>query len=106
MTKMTFDEALDRINDGASLDASDIQASALRRVVWVAEWHVPGCLSESHSICLTRADAIREALTMCDNARGAATDLRRHGRTDRVSDTAYVSMAVTTVSRSTLADLI
>lgn len=103
--KYTFEEALERVSDERSIDASEVQTRALQRKVWVAEWHIPGCLSESFSVCLTRADAIRQALEFCDNVRGAASELRKHGRTNRVSPDAYVSMAITTIEKRTLGDL-
>ena len=106
MTKLTFDQALEQINDQRSISRDDVQASALRRIVWVAEWHIPGCCSESFGISLTKRDAISEALEMCGHVRGAKSDLTRYGRTDRVADDAYVSMAITTIERRTLADLI
>ena len=102
MSKLTFDEALQRINEARPVRASEVQACALIRRVWIAEWHIPGCLSESQSICLTKSDAIDCALGMCGNARGAASDLRRYGRTDKVSPGAYVSMAITTIQQTTL----
>lgn len=105
-SKLNFDDTLERISDGFSVDASSVQSRALQRVVWVAEWHIPGCLSESFSICTTRADAISCALDFCGGVRGALSDLRKHGRTDRVSPDAYVSMAITTVYRSTLGGLL
>jgi len=106
MTKLTFDEALEQINDQRHISQSDVLASALQRIVWVAEWHIPGCCSESFGVSLTKRDAIREALEMCGHVRGAKSDLMRYGRTDRVADNAYVSMAITTIERRTLADLI
>ena len=105
MTKLTFDEAIELINDQRSVSRDNVQSAALRRTIWIAEWHIPGCLSESQGYSLTKRDAIAEALEMCGHVRGAAADLKRYGRTDRVADDAYVSMAVTTVSRATLADL-
>ena len=103
---MSFDDALQRINDERSVDASEVQTRALQRKVWVAEWHIPGCLSESFAVCLTRADAIETALQFCGNVRGAASDLRKYGRTDRVSPDAYVSMAITTIEQRTLGSLL
>jgi hypothetical protein len=105
MPKLTFWEALERINDQRSVDANDVRADALRRSVWVAEWHIPGCLSESFSVHTTKRDALADALQMCGNARGAATDLRRYGRTDKVSPNAYVSMATTTIEKRALSTL-
>ena len=106
MAKLTFSEALELIADQRSVSASEVQARALQQKVWVAEWHIPGCLSESFSVCITRADAIACALDMCGNVRGAKSDLMRYGRTDRVSPDAYVSMAITTVEKLRLSDLL
>ena len=106
MKKLTFDEALEYINYERPIDRNNVQARALNRAVWVAEWHIPGCMSESSSICPTKRDAIECALDMCGNVRGAATDLRRYGRTDRVAPDAYVGMAITTVEKHRLIDLL
>ena len=105
MAKLTFSEALERISDERRVDASEVQTRALQRKIWVVEWHIPGCLSESFAILTTRADAIETALQFCGNVRGAASDLRKYGRTDRVSADAYVSMAITTIEQRTLKDL-
>ena len=71
MPKLTFDEALQRINDGCSVHSADVQARALRRRIWIAEWHLPGCLSESFSVYLTKSDAIESALSMAEGEDGA-----------------------------------
>lgn len=110
MAKLTFSEVLERIAEDRPVSSHNVRADALRRFVWVAEWHIPGCLSESRSVFLTKREAIEDALEMAsgiDGApRGMRADLMRYGRSDRVSPGAYVSMAVTTVSRCTLADLL
>lgn len=106
MAKLTFDEALQKINDGGHIRADDVQARALARKIWVAEWHIPGCLSESCGYSTCKRDALAEALEMCDHARGAATDLRKYGRTDKVSPDAYVSMAITTIEQTTLGGIL
>lgn len=104
--KLTFDEALQRINDQMSVNASDVQARALRRKVWIAEWHIPGCLSESFSVCLTKAEAIESALSMAEGSEGAPrgmrADLMRSGRSDRVAPDAWARMAITTIERRAL----
>ena len=106
MTKLNFDEALERLNEERCIDSLDVQARALNRVVWVAEWHVPGCVSESQCFSLTKADAIESALSMADSPRGMRADLLRCGQSDKVGPDAYVSRAITTVSRTTLGDLL
>ena len=80
--KLTFDEALQRINDERRVYAHEVLASALRRKVWVAEWHIPGCLSESRGYYLTKEDAIQGGLDFADSdfdplPKGMKTALRR-----------------------------
>lgn len=108
-TKLTFDEALERINEGRHVSRDDVRADALRRVVWVAEWHLPGCLSESFSICLSKREAIECALSMASGAdgppRGMRADLQRFGRSDRVHADAWARGAITTVERRALSSL-
>lgn len=110
MPKLTFDEALQRINDQCSVHSADVQARALRRRVWIAEWHLPGCLSESFSVCLTKSDAIECALSMAEGAEGAPrgmrADLHRYGRSNRTAPDAWARGAITTIERRTLADII
>ena len=108
--KLTFDEALEAIADQRYIRADDVRADALRRVVWVAEWHIPGCLSESQTLCFTKREAIAAALDMASDEngppRGMRADLQRCGRSDKVSAGAYVSMAITTVARHQLRDIL
>lgn len=110
MPKMTFAEALEALADERHIRPEDVRTAALRRKVWIAEWHVPGCLSESQAICTTKAGAIDAALDMMSGGdgppRGARADLTRYGSTDRVSPDAYVSMAITTVKQHTLSDIL
>lgn len=103
MTKLNFSDALDMIQDGRYVRTSDILASALDRKVWVAEWHLPGCLSESFSICTSKADAIECALIMADSPRGMKTALQKYGRFDSQSE--MFGTCVNTVERRTLREL-
>lgn len=106
-TKITFDEALEMLAEDRTIEACDVRADALRRFVWLAEWHVPGCLSESRAVCLTKADALANALDFIgDDVRGARADLLRYGSTNRVSPDAYVRNAITTIRKHRLCDLI
>jgi hypothetical protein len=108
MPKLTFDEALERINDERCISRADVQARALERFIWVAEWHLPGCLSESQSYCLTKADAIEAACSMAENENGAPwgmkTQLSKYGRFD--SQSPMFGRCINTVSRVRLADLL
>ena len=108
--KLSFDEALQAINEGRSVNHHDVQARALRRMVWVAEWHIPGCLSESFTVCTTKRDAIESALSMAEGAdgapRGMRADLERSGWSDRVAPDAWARGAITTIERRTLADIL
>lgn len=108
--KLTFDEALERINEQRPVDSAEVQSRALARKVWVYEWHLPGCISESFGVCLTKRDAIESALSMAEGAegppRGMRADLERHGRSDRTAPDAWARGAITTIKRRTLADLL
>ena len=106
MTKLNFGEALEDINDGRYVDSNNVQTRALCRALWVAEWHLPGCLSESQSYCLTKADASESALSMANSPRGMQADLKRYGKSSRVSPDAWARGAITTVYRVTLGDLL
>lgn len=104
--KLTFDEALEAIGEQRGITSHDVQARALRRMVWVAEWHIPGCLSESFDVVTTKRDAIECALRMAEGPegppRGMLSDLRRFGRSDRVTEGAWARSAITTIERRAL----
>lgn len=110
MPKLTFDEALERLNEERCVSRDDVLASALARIVWVSEWHLPGCLSESRGYHTTKTDAVESALDMAagENGppRGMKYDLRRLGRSDKTAPDAMFPRAITTVTRYTLSDLI
>ena len=110
MPKLSFSDALQRINDELPVHRNDVQAAALRRRIWIAEWHLPGCISESFSVCLTKSDAIECALSMAEGAEGAPrgmrADLIRYGRSDRVAPDAWARGAITTIERRTLASIL
>ena len=106
--KFTFDEALECIHDGHAVSRSDIQSRALSRFLWVAEWHLPGCLSESQGYALTKRDAISQCLSMAEGEngppRGMRTALERFGRFD--SDSPLYGRCVNTVSRVRFSDIL
>lgn len=108
--KLTFDEALQGIADERYPDASEVQSRALQRKVWVYEWHLPGCISESWGVALTKDDAIECALSMAEGAegppRGMRADLVRYGRSDRTAPDAWAQGAITTIERRTLRDIL
>lgn len=111
MQKLNFDDALQALNDGQYVRAADVKSSALSRVVWVAEWHIPGCLSESQTYCTNKRDAIESALNFARDSNdktphGMRADLMRYGMSNKIAANAYVSCAVTTISRFTLSDLL
>ena len=110
MSLLSFDEALQRINDERSISPKDVRANALRRRVWVAEWHLLGCLSESRSVFTTKRDAIECALGMAEGEdgppRGMRADLERNGRSYRTAPGTWVRGAITTVERHALRDLL
>lgn len=107
--KLTFDEALERINEERWVYRHQVQARALQRKVWVAEWHIPGCLSETRSICTTKADAIEAGLDFARNEvdhfpRGLRRGLERDGYFQH--HTELFGTVATTVERMQLGDLI
>ena len=108
--KLTFDQALDHINDERSISASEVQARALQRYIWIAEWHFPGCLSESRAYCLTKAGAIESALDFASGEdgppRGMLADLQRYGNSDRTAPDAWARGAITTIERVRLRDIL
>ena len=108
--KLTFDETLEKINDERSIDASDVQARALSRYIWISEWHFPGCISESRGYSLTKNDAIENCLSMAEGAEGAPrgmkTDLRTYGRSDRTAPDAWARGAISTITRVQLRDIL
>ena len=108
--KLTFDEAFELIIDERSIDASDVQARALSRYIWISEWHFPGCISESRGYCLTKADAIENCLSMASGADGPpcgmVTDLRTYGRSDRTAPDAWARGAISTIERVRLRDIL
>ena len=108
--KLTFDEALERINDERSICASEVQARALQRYIWIAEWHLPGCVSESRAYCLTKADSIASALDFASGEdgppRGMLADLQRYGKSDRTAPDAWARSAITTITRVRLRDIL
>ena len=108
--KLTFDEALERINDERSIDWRNVQARALSRYLWMSEWHLPGCMSESRGYSLTKKDAIENCLSMASGAdgppRGMLTDLRTYGRSDRTAPDAWARGAISTINRVQLRDIL
>lgn len=108
MPKLTFDETLERINDQRRISRGEVQSRALARKVWVAEWHLPGCISESWSVCLTKREAIETACSFAAGEmgapRGMATALRKGYRFD--SDSPMFGHCISTIERRTLGDLL
>lgn len=105
--KLNFEEALERINDGLYVSRSNVLSTALSRKLWLAEWHLPGCLSESQCYCLTKSDAIESALFFAETEngppRGMKTSLNKYGRFDGHSE--LYGDVITTVSQCRLSDI-
>lgn len=107
--KLDFNSALSRISDGFSVKSADVLARALPRVIWVAEWHLPGCCSESQTLALSKHEAILCALSMAEGAdgppRGMRSDLHRYGASQRTAPDAWARGAITSIYRVRLSDL-
>jgi hypothetical protein len=111
--KLTFYEALERLCDDRQVDRKAVQARALQRKVWIAEWHIPGCLSESRAILTRKVDAIEAAVefTGADGSSainhycpGIREALRRNGQYQH--HTELYGNVITTIERLTLGDLL
>ena len=108
--KLSFSEALERIDDERAIDRDDVQARALSQYLWVAEWHIPCCMSESQAYCLTKRDAIESACDMAntgpdgESPRGMRTALRKFGRFD--SDSPLYGRVINTIERVQLRDIL
>lgn len=109
LRKLDFDEAIQLLADGALLARSNLRSDAQRRFVWVAEWHLPGCLSEAQSICTTKVEAIQVACGYAADdcgtpPRGMIAALRKSERFDHV--TPMFGRVVTAIGRHRLGDLL
>ena len=108
--KLTFHEALRALADERHIDRSNVQARALARKLWVYEWHLPGCLSESRGYVTTKRDAVDSALLMAEGEngppRGMRADLIRNGWSDRTAPDAWARGAITTIECTTLGDIL
>lgn len=109
MRKLTFDEAMQHLNEGRIVQRHAVLAGAIKRKVWVAEWHIPGCLSETRSICTTKADAVEAGLDFARNEvdhfpRGLRSALERDGHFQH--HTELFGTVATSVERMQLGDLI
>lgn len=68
--KLTYDEAMQHINEERILDADDVLASALRRKVWVGMACYPGCLPEQRVYADTKARAVESLVGYDEDFRG------------------------------------
>lgn len=109
--KLTFDEALERLNEQRAVDAENVQAAALRRHVWINANGLPGCMYDSIGYNVTKADAIESALQIADTdgmngqcaPRGLKTNLSARGTNNAwVDETGYLYK----VKRVTLGELL
>jgi hypothetical protein len=100
MAKLSYDEALQAINEERCIKQSDVQARALRRTVWISMNGLGGYMPNSHGVSRTKNDAIESCIDIAgdDAPRGFASELRRNESADSEGETYEVS-------RMTLADL-
>lgn len=105
--KLTFDQALEAINDGRNIKIGSVQAQALRRKIWVASWGLPGCLAESVDVCITKTDAIDSACSMAEGEdgvpRGMKTALAKTGRFE--SKSPLYGICINTIEQQNLSDI-
>lgn len=105
---LDFDQTLELIGDGRRIDIDRIKPQVLERRVWVAEWHLPGCLSESQVVVRSKDDAVRAACDMASGEggppRGLAAALHRFGRAD--SHSPMFGLVINTVTQLRVRDLL
>jgi hypothetical protein len=106
MKKMKFDEVYERLCNDQKVDRNRVRQRDLQRVLWIAAWGFPGCLYETQVPCLTRDQAIAEALQMANNPEGMKEELESCGRSSIVSPEAYVKSAETVIYSMTVDNLI
>ena len=103
---LSFEEVIEKLQEERVVRAEEVPASVRERKIWVAEWHFPGCLSESQAICLSKKEAIDAACSYAedefgDPPRGMKTALRKWERFD---GEAYGAMCVTTIFQTTIGE--
>jgi len=110
--KLSFNEVLEALADERRVSADQVSARALDRTVWVAEWHLPGCMSESWAIYTTKADAVRAGVDFSDGSqdgvnrypRGIVRALRKHGYFQHRTE--LFGTVVTTVEKRALHEML
>ena len=101
--KLSFDEAIERINEPRPVDSKDVDGRALKRQVWVAGWGLPGWVYETVTYCETEASAIDAAVGFADDEppRGIRRSLCHFGQFQHKTD--LYGTVVTEVWKTTLA---
>ena len=99
MILLSFEEVIEKLQEERVVRAEEVPASVRERKIWVAEWHFPGCLSESQAICLSKKEAIDAACSYAedefgDPPRGMKTALRKWERGE-----AYGAMCVESTAK-------
>lgn len=104
--KLSFDEAMERINEMRPVDSKDVDDRALKREVWIAGWGLPGCLYETIDYCETMRDAIDTAVGYAGDKppRGIRKALKHFGRFQHKTD--LYGTVVTEVWKTTLAGVL
>ncbi len=89
MTKLTFDEALQAINEERQIDASDVLASALKRYVWRNSNGMAGYMPNTIGYSRTKEDAVQTCVDIAgdDAPRGFVRELRRTESADAHGET-------------------
>lgn len=106
--KLTFDEALNRVCEERHVHRDQVRASALKRKLWIAEWHIPGCISESSMICMTKQHAINAACLMAEGESGAPRGMKRHLNEygQFISESPMFGRVINTIRQTTLGDML
>jgi hypothetical protein len=89
MAKMTYDDAIQALNEERCIDSTDVQARALRRRVWVSMNGMGGYMPNSRGVSRTKAQAEESCIDIAgdDAPRGFISELRRTGSADSMGET-------------------
>ena len=89
MAKLTYDDALQALNEERCIDSADVQARALRRKVWISMNGMGGYMPNSRGVSRTKRDAEESCIDIAgdDAPRGFASELRRTGSADSMGET-------------------
>jgi hypothetical protein len=104
MSKLNFDQALERIGDDLPIERADVLASALKRKVWCGYYLAPGCLPDHRWYDTTARGCIEQAIEIyADDAPPGFRSGLRHSHCATTDAQRYYRVSI---ERNTLADIL